>query len=116
MMTPRSLDPLLVALLPVWSVAWQTRGMPRRQKRKRRFLGLKDFQKALPIRLAGGAIPHPIHQGFRFPRTWFDRFETLDEMIHQGLCFFQTGADLFKALDERLSHDRRHPFCRRDNG
>lgn len=70
-------------------------GIPRRQKLQGRFLGLKDFHQALPLRLAKGPILHPIHQGIRF--SW-------------------TGSDLFEALDELLYHDGRDPFCRHDSG
>ena len=115
MTAPRSLPPLLVGLDSAISLARQAWGMPRRQKLKSRFLGLKDFQQAVPIRLAREAILHPIHQGFGFSRNRFDRFKALDELIHQGLRFLRTGANRFEAIDQRLSHDGRYPFYGHDN-
>jgi hypothetical protein len=112
---PASLDPLLVALPSAMPMARQAWGSPRRQKLKGRFLGLKEFQKALPIQLARGAILHPIHQGFRFSRTRFERFEALDELIHQDLRFFRTGPHRFEVLDKLLSHDHKHPCWGHDS-
>jgi hypothetical protein len=49
MAVPQSLAPLLVALRSTMPLARQAWGIPRHQKRKSRFLGLKDFPQALPI-------------------------------------------------------------------
>lgn len=76
-----SLAPLFAAPGAVGTRTRQTWRRPRQKKFKRRFFGLKDFQKTLPIRRARRTLLQPFHQRLRFARNRFDRFEAFVELF-----------------------------------
>jgi hypothetical protein len=105
-----SLAPLLATPSVMRTRARQAWRGPQQKKFKRRFLGSKDFQKALPIRRARRTLLQTFHQRLRFARTRFDCFKALEELFYLLLDCFQIASDRFKLLAGRLSHDARYPL------